>query len=128
MEANQQYPLKVGDWVRAKSSKGELIHGFVEKNTLDHQVIQLRVVASDNKMLMGHSIQMNQSKIDRLDDNFFKTENQLYQLIDIALETHDQAWFNELTNQLHTLQNQKQNGLLHANHKMVDRQQTDYRS
>ncbi|WP_079709608.1 IDEAL domain-containing protein [Paraliobacillus ryukyuensis] len=127
MGTNHNTSVQVGDWVSAKSSRGELIHGFVEKNALDHNVIQLRVVASDNKMLMGHSIQINQSKINRLDNNLLKTETQLKQLIDFALETRDQEWFNELLNQLQYLKKHKKKGNFHTlpKHKT---QHTDHHS
>ncbi|CQR47562.1 IDEAL domain protein [Paraliobacillus sp. PM-2] len=127
MEMNDKYAIQIGDWVRAKSSKGGLIHGFVEKNELDHNVIQLRVVASDNKMLTGQSIQINQSKIDRLSSEFSKTENQIHVLIDMALETHDEDWFNDLVAQLNQLKKQKDADMPHVNYKS-NRCQTDHRS
>ena len=114
MEINHTNEVQIGDWVRAKSSKGELIHGFVEKNALDHNVIQLKVVASDNKMLMGHSIQINQIKINKLDAAGSKTEKQLRQLIDIALETKDEAWFLDLTKELNSVKNIKKQAYVKA--------------
>lgn len=117
MEINQNTSLQIGDWVRAKSSKGILMHGFVEKNELDHNVVQLRVVASDNKMLTGQSIQINQSKINRLSSDFSKTENQLNALIDIALETRDEDWFHDLVSQLNNLKRTKEKNILNNNYK-----------
>ncbi|GGM41583.1 hypothetical protein GCM10011351_29690 [Paraliobacillus quinghaiensis] len=128
MEINQTNEVQVGDWVRAKSSKGELIHGFVEKNALDHNVIQLKVVTSDNKMLMGHSIQINQMKINKLDAPGPKTEKQLRQLIDIALETKDEAWFFELTKELNSVKNTKKQAYVQPYNSKSNPTQQDYRS
>ncbi|WP_117160789.1 IDEAL domain-containing protein [Paraliobacillus sp. X-1268] len=128
METNHTNQVKIGDWVRAKSSKGELIHGFVEKNALDHNIIQLRVVASDNKMLMGHSIQINKIKLNKLDMTVSKTEKQLRQLIDIALETKDEAWFLDLTKQLQYVEKTKKQAYIKAYQSKPNSTQEDFRS
>lgn len=109
MGAQHTNPIQIGDWVRTKSSKGERIHGFVEKSEQDSNRVQLKVIASDNKLLSGHSIQVSQSKI-TIEDTFRDfAVIELEQLIDLALLTNDKAWFDELTTQFLQLQHELPN-------------------
>ncbi|MCZ0701968.1 uncharacterized protein YpiB (UPF0302 family) [Natronobacillus azotifigens] len=105
MEKNRYKSIQVGDWVETESSKGQRILGFIEKDTEEENMLQLRVIMSDNDMLTGHSIQVNQSKLTMQESNSNYSVQELAQLIDLALLTNDKAWFDELTAQYIQIQN-----------------------
>ncbi|MFB1049424.1 IDEAL domain-containing protein [Paraliobacillus sp. JSM ZJ581] len=126
MRINKDSTIQIGDWVRAKSSKGILMHGFVEKTEFNHNVVQIHVVACDNKMLTGQSIQINPSKVNRLTSDFAKTENQLYILINMALETRDEDWFHELVSQWNKIKKRKEQNIYHVDYER-NNYSTDYR-
>lgn len=94
----------IGDWVNLRSSKGELINGYVEKMTGDHEVVQIRVVSSENQLLSGQSIQVQMSKVAIAEATEQYSAGELKQLIDLALLTNDKAWFDSLMQEYQTLQ------------------------
>ncbi|WP_017472117.1 IDEAL domain-containing protein [Amphibacillus jilinensis] len=99
MGTQNKQQVQIGDWVKLQSSKGERIHGYVEKHTGNNQVLQLRVVTSDNHLLAGHSIQVQLDKLERETPFTRYTLAELEQLIDLALLTNDKAWFDALSTQ-----------------------------
>jgi|SRR5699024_3486671 len=96
MEEKNRNKFEIGDWVRLQSNKGEHIHGYVEKRPENKDVVQLRVIASDNEWLSGHSIQVKTNKIEKDHDFLEHSIGELEQLIDLALLTKDEAWFDSL--------------------------------
>lgn len=96
--------FQIGDWVKLRSSKGERIHGYVEKETENDDKMQLRVVASDNQLLSGQSIQVQSAKVEKEQAFEHFTKGELEQLIDLALLTKDQAWFDSLIKDYQLLQ------------------------
>ncbi|WP_440895565.1 IDEAL domain-containing protein [Amphibacillus sp. Q70] len=109
MSIKDKNKVQIGDWVKLQSSKGEHIQGYVEKETNNNDVLQLRVIASDNQLLSGHSIQVQTQKLEK--DQAFQhfTIGELEQLIDLALLTNDKAWFDSLTKEYKALQAEKEN-------------------
>ncbi|SEN46622.1 IDEAL domain-containing protein [Amphibacillus marinus] len=103
---NKDVEVKIGDWVKLQSSKGERIHGYIEKEMNGEKVMQLRVVTSDNHLLAGHSIQVQAYKLEREKRFSRYTLGELEQLIDLSLLTRDRAWFDALTAQYSYLQNE----------------------
>lgn len=96
MSPQEYKKVMVGDWVKLKSSKGELIHGYVEKTIDNNEVVQLRVVTSDNQFLSGQSIQVELNKVTLDQENEQFSVAEIKQLIDLALLTNDKAWFDSL--------------------------------
>ncbi|HHU19425.1 MAG TPA: IDEAL domain-containing protein [Bacilli bacterium] len=96
MDKVKRKQIMIGDWVNLRSSKGEQIHGYVEKTTGDHEVVQLRVVSSENQILVGQSIQVQVNKVTKEDEIEQYSAGELKQLIDLALLTNDKAWFGSL--------------------------------
>jgi len=101
--------VEVGDWVKLRTKKGERIHGFIEKEMTDEEVVQLRVIASDNHLLSGHSIQVHTVKLELEPISKYHTLGELEQLIDLALLTNDKAWFDALSDQYNYLKREVQN-------------------
>lgn len=103
MSNEEKNKLKIGDWVNLSSSKGERIHGYVEKTTGDREVVQIRVVSSENQILVGQSIQVQVSKVSRENEVEQYSAGELKQLIDLALLTNDKAWFDSLMKEYQAL-------------------------
>ncbi|EXX87517.1 hypothetical protein BG53_01890 [Paenibacillus darwinianus] len=95
--------VNIAEWVQGNTGKGELIHGFVESVDLEKGIVKVHVVASDNEEAVGTAVYMLSSWVKALKDTSVKEEQQLRMLIDLALETDDEAWFMELTGQLKSL-------------------------
>lgn len=109
--------VQLGDWVKLHSKKGERIHGYIEKALGEDELVQIRVIASDNQFLSGHSIQVNAVKLEVEPITKYFTLKELEQLIDLALETNDREWFDTLTDQYHFLKKE-----------IADQQHVDYSS
>lgn len=110
MEINNNEQYKIGDWVKLHSSKGEQIHGYIEKMPENKNLIQLRVVESDNEWLSGHSIQVETKKIKLEKNEIAYSIGELEQLIDLALSTKDEAWFDSLVLKYKLLNAKKKTG------------------
>jgi hypothetical protein len=92
--------VNVGDWVRGFAKNGALIQGYMENIDPLDPLFKIRVVDSDDKDLIGYSLNMDDSLIERIPASHALSEPQLHYLIDKALETKDKEWFFELTNAL----------------------------
>lgn len=104
MDKEEDRSVQIGDWVQTESSKGESIHGFVEKAQNQGYLVQLRVIASDNKQLQGQTVQVNSQKLS-IEERFADySVYELKQLIDLSLLTGDKAWFDALSEQYQNLQ------------------------
>jgi hypothetical protein len=92
--------VDIGDWVRGFAKNGALIQGYLENVDPLDPLFKIRVVESDDQDLIGYSLNMDDSLIEKMADNKSVTEAQLQYLIDIALQTKDKQWFIKLTNAL----------------------------
>jgi hypothetical protein len=92
--------VNVGDWVRGFAKNGALIQGYLENIDPLDPLFKIRVIESDDKDLIGYSLNMDDSLIEKMQDNKSVTETQLQYLIDIALQTKDKQWFFKLTSAL----------------------------
>jgi hypothetical protein len=92
--------VNVGDWVRGFAKNGALIQGYMENIDPLDPLFKIRVVDSDDKDLIGYSLNMDDSLIEKMPASHTLTEPQVQYLIDQALETKDREWFYELTNAL----------------------------
>ncbi|WP_421384882.1 IDEAL domain-containing protein [Bacillus salacetis] len=92
--------VSVGDWVRGFAKNGALIQGYMENIDPLDPLFKIRVIDSDDKDLIGYSLNMDDSLIEKMPTSNTLTEPQLQYLIDKALETKDKDWFYELANAL----------------------------
>ncbi|RIW38487.1 IDEAL domain-containing protein [Bacillus salacetis] len=106
MNNSKQEKVSVGDWVRGFAKNGALIQGYMENIDPIDPLFKIRVVDSDDKDLIGFSLNMDDSLIEKVPASHTLTEPQIQYLIDVALETKDKEWFYELTK---ALQQYKQN-------------------
>lgn len=89
-----------GEWVRGRSLKGELLHGYVEMVDLAQGINKVTVIESDNKKLIGKTIWIADKFVEKLPSGPANTENELLSLIDLALLNRDEQWFMELSEKL----------------------------
>ncbi|ANY70513.1 hypothetical protein BBD42_02465 [Paenibacillus sp. BIHB 4019] len=104
---NNEMIIKPGDWMNGTTGNGELMLGFVESVDASHGTVRLYVTACDNELAIGRTITLAASQVNSLRSSPLYTVQQLTQLIDLALATNDEAWFNELSGMLITLNNGK---------------------
>jgi hypothetical protein len=50
--------MEIGDWVKAKSKSGELLHGFLENVDVLNGKVKVYVVASDNEATVGKTVEL----------------------------------------------------------------------
>jgi hypothetical protein len=105
MGMNVQYSFVTGDWVQGKSRSGELIHGYIVSTDEIKGIIKVNVVESDNENVIGKSIWLQNKFTEKLPETTLMNEGQISSLIDIALLTKDENWFDELTSKLISLRN-----------------------
>lgn len=104
MLTNNQFPiLEIGDWVKGNLLSGELIIGFIESLSTLEGVAKVTVVTSDNKEITGRTIPVLTNQVKRLPSANVNNKEQILFLIDLALSTGDEDWFNELTSKLHSM-------------------------
>jgi hypothetical protein len=100
----------ISDWVLAKTKNGELIHGFVDSIDELQKMANVIVIKSDNEDSVGKPIAVREQWLRKLPDNSMEDEEPLQSLIDIALLTKDEQWFNELTEKLRSVQHYTHKG------------------
>lgn len=89
--------IQVGDWVKGKTGEDELFHGFIETWDALQGIGVVYVVKSDHERRIGSRAQVKASWISRMEDTAVLDSPLVSDLIDLALETGDEDWFNELT-------------------------------
>ncbi|MBB6452607.1 gamma-glutamylcyclotransferase (GGCT)/AIG2-like uncharacterized protein YtfP [Salirhabdus euzebyi] len=92
--------LREGDWVKGVGKHGELIHGFVVKFDIHTSKLTIKVVQSDNELIIGKVVRLDQREIKKIEPLWSYSEKELEALIDLALSSRDEAWFIKLTDQL----------------------------
>ncbi|GGD48432.1 IDEAL domain-containing protein [Paenibacillus nasutitermitis] len=92
--------FEISDWVQANTSNGELIHGYIESMDGEQGIAKLMVIKSDNEEIVGKMITVREHGLKRLPAASFDDVGHILNLIDLALSTHDEAWFMELTEKL----------------------------
>jgi len=92
--------FEISDWVQANTSNGELIHGYIDSRDEQQGIAKLMVVKSDNEEIVGKVITVREHGLKLLPVTSFDDVGHILNLIDMALSTHDEAWFRELTEKL----------------------------
>jgi IDEAL domain len=104
--------LNIGDWVKGETRDGELIIGYVETFTLIEEVVNIKVVTSDNQEVVGKTVQLITKQVKILPNSQVTNKEQVRFLIDLALSTGDEDWFLELSAKLKAM-NQLVEGATH---------------
>jgi uncharacterized protein YpiB (UPF0302 family) len=95
--------LTTGDWVKGTSREGELIIGYIENLDFQGTTVRAKVVTSDNREIEGLSIPLLAKDVKKLPDARIANKQQIRFLIDLALSTGDEEWFQELTEKLNAM-------------------------
>jgi len=89
--------MKISDWVQGKTKDDEMIFGFVEEIDSMNGVAAVHVVQSDNEERVGRKASLRIAGIKPVPAASFADNEQIDDVIDLALATGDKAWFMELT-------------------------------
>lgn len=92
--------MNISDWVQGKAQDGELIQGFIESMDALQGIVSVYVVKSDNEEIIGKSVAVREHWIKNAADLPVNDPQLVQNLIDMALATWDEAWFQELTDTL----------------------------
>jgi uncharacterized protein YpiB (UPF0302 family) len=104
MLSNNHFPmLETGNWVKGNLLSGELIIGYIESLSSLEGVAKVTIVTSDNNELSGRTIALLTSQLKRLPAANVSNKEQILFLIDLALSTGDEEWFNELSSKLNSM-------------------------
>ncbi|OLN21368.1 hypothetical protein BTO30_15330 [Domibacillus antri] len=101
---NLTHHFEVGDWVKATTREGELVQGYIVNVDPLHDIMKVHVVDSDNESKVGKTIRLFNKWAAKLSILTAAREEQLLQLIDLALLTRDEQWFMDLSAALNSLQ------------------------
>jgi uncharacterized protein YpiB (UPF0302 family) len=104
MLSNNHFPmLETGNWVKGNLLSGELIIGYIESLSSLEGVAKVTIVTSDNNKLSGRTIALLTSQLKCLPAANVSNKEQILFLIDLALSTGDEEWFNELSSKLNSM-------------------------
>jgi hypothetical protein len=92
--------LKKSDWVKGTARNGELIIGFIDSMSMVQEAVNVTVAESDNEHIIGKTISISATQVESIPVAKNKDVGQLEFLIDLALTTGDEEWFQELTGEL----------------------------
>lgn len=87
--------IKAGDWVSGTSQIDEKFIGFVDEVQEDG-FVKVWVTQCDREETVGTIVDAKLAKVKSLPDSAPSTPEELRSLIELALMTHDKAWFTEL--------------------------------
>ncbi|HWO53478.1 MAG TPA: hypothetical protein VNM49_03675 [Paenibacillus cookii] len=102
--------FEIGDWVQGKTVDGEFIHGYIETLDAQQEIVRVRVVQSDHEEAVGKTVAVRSSWLKQLPAAPLTDRQNLESLIDLALSTWDEAWFDELTGLLEGLSSEEERG------------------
>ncbi|PYI50844.1 hypothetical protein [Paenibacillus flagellatus] len=94
MEQGFDGRIGVGDWISATSPEDEKLIGYVE--SVSGGTLKVRVTQCDRPETVGTTVETKTSKAKKLPDYEPSAPEQLRDLIELALLTHDKPWFEEL--------------------------------
>ncbi|MBB6671360.1 IDEAL domain-containing protein [Cohnella nanjingensis] len=92
--------FEIGDWVMGHTGEGELVQGFVERVNVLQGTLGIHVVASDHEEAVGRAIDVRERGTKKMPEFAFDRAEPILSMIDLALMTHDEHWFNELSGKL----------------------------
>ncbi|WP_240421713.1 hypothetical protein [Paenibacillus periandrae] len=109
MEWAKQTMIGVGDWVGGTSIEDEKIIGYVDSMDA-YGTVKVMVTQSDRQEAIGSIVNSKRFKLEKLDEYTPANESDVLSLMDLALMTRDQLWFDELGSTLRSIQSKRQNG------------------
>jgi hypothetical protein len=95
---NQDF-LKAGDWVSGTTSIDEKFIGYVH-SVNESGFVTVWVTQSDHEEILGYLVDSRLGKVKKLPVYNPETKDDLEGLIELALMTRDQAWFDTLAAKL----------------------------
>ena len=95
-------PFKAGHWIEGETWDKQRIYGYVVKVGQPEDILKVYVVHSANEELKGRMIHVLSKSIQKVSEQT-PAEAAIEQLVDLALLTKDQEWFEQLSAQLHKL-------------------------
>lgn len=93
--------IRAGDWVSGTSPMDEKFIGYVESMNKNGG-LKVWVTQCDLESTIGTSIDAVIAKVKKLPDSSPETHEELRGLIELALMTHDEEWFQVLSSKLNT--------------------------
>lgn len=95
----------VGDWVQGETWDKQRIYGYVVKIENPEDITKVYIVDSVNEELIGRMIRVLTKSLQPVLEQE-PAEASLEQLIDMALLTKDEEWFEQLSAELRKLKKQ----------------------
>ena len=95
--------IKAEDWIKGKSAEGELIIGFVEKINEENQTMTVKVIQAEQNFEIGTTVELPANSVVKLSNSSFRSQEEVLSVIDLALETNDEEWFQDLIGQFYSL-------------------------
>lgn len=95
--------IQLGDWVQGTSLDDERFRGYVEVVSKEFGSVLVRVTESDREASIGRVVESTFAKLEKLQDDGWRDDQGLNDLINLALLTKDEQWFLELTASLRDL-------------------------
>jgi hypothetical protein len=97
-------PMKYGlvreaDWISGTTQEDEKFIGFVLSMNEDG-ALRVWVTQSDREEIVGSTIHSKLAKVRKLADPALTSEDEVRSLIELALDTHDKQWFEQLRAEL----------------------------
>ncbi|PLT34489.1 IDEAL domain-containing protein [Bacillus sp. V5-8f] len=105
MAMNGKNQFETSDWVMGRSREGELVTGYIVSVDSLQGLVKVFVIESDNETIVGKSISLASKSIQKLSVSQKVNEQQMLDLIDLALLTKDEPWFLQLTAKLNEIRN-----------------------
>lgn len=106
--AKQEF-IRVGDWVSGTSMEDEKFIGYVEAIDV-YGGVKVRVTQCDHDEAVGELVDSLLGRMEKLADYVPVEEADLRSLLDLALMTRDQSWFDDLYSTLRMTQFDSKNG------------------
>ncbi|WNS78055.1 IDEAL domain-containing protein [Domibacillus sp. DTU_2020_1001157_1_SI_ALB_TIR_016] len=91
--------FQVGQWVEGETWDKQRIYGYVVKVGKPADITKVYIVDSANEELRGRMIHVLSKSLQKVPEQT-PVEAAIEQLIDLALLTKDQGWFEHLSKQL----------------------------
>ncbi|KKI92047.1 hypothetical protein WQ54_11440 [Bacillus sp. SA1-12] len=95
--------FSIGDWVKDTSGKTGFVVSVYKNN------YYVRFLKNDIGVKINHSIYVSTNELKHAPVDFKPYEDELYFLINLALDTRDKIWFVDLSSRLLVLQKERLN-------------------
>jgi hypothetical protein len=91
--------IREADWISGTTQEDEKFIGFVQSMKEDG-ALRVWVTQSDREAIVGSTIHSKLAKVRKLPDPTLSSEGEVKSLIELALDTHDKEWFEQLRAEL----------------------------